>query len=151
MTELKGLIFDLDGTLVDSAPDLRQALNAMLKESGRQGLGIDEVKRLVGDGMMPLIDRAFAATGGPPPAYNAYGSFQTFIKHYRALPADAAQIYPGTREVLEKYKAAGVRLGVCTNKQEAATIKLMADLKKYCSASSPAAIRFRCISPIRSM
>jgi phosphoglycolate phosphatase len=128
MPELKGLIFDLDGTLVDSAPDLRHALNAMLEQYERRGLGLDEVKTMVGDGMMPLIDRAFAATGGAPPGFNAYNSFQTFIAQYRNMKADPAQVYPDAVATLEKYQGAGVKLGVCTNKQEAATHRLLEQL-----------------------
>src|SRR5277367_1957099 len=103
MPHLQGLIFDLDGTLVDSAPDLRHALNAMLEQHERRPLSLDEVKTMVGDGMMPLIDRAFTVTGGTPPGFNAYTSFQAFIAHYRSLKADVAQVYPGARAMLEKY------------------------------------------------
>ena len=63
MPQLLGLIFDLDGTLVDSAADLRQALNALLAAHGRRGLTLDEVKSLTGDGLQAMMQRAFAATG----------------------------------------------------------------------------------------
>src|ERR1700688_919321 len=99
MPQLQGLIFDLDGTLIDSAPDLRQALNAMLTEYGRLPLSLDEVKRAVGDAMMPLITRAFMATGGLPPGLNSYDCFESFIAHYRSLKPDPAQIYPQAKEV----------------------------------------------------
>lgn len=125
MPRLSGLIFDLDGTLIDSAPDLRQALNAMLAEHGRRPMSLDEVKRAVGDGMIPLIERAFKETGGLPENFNSYNCFQNFIAHYRRLNADLGQIYPGAQETLAFYHGKGIKLGICTNKQEAATIHLL--------------------------
>jgi phosphoglycolate phosphatase len=128
MALLKGLIFDLDGTLVDSAPDLSQALNATLHEAGRPPLDLDTVKAMTGDGMMPLVTRAFERTGGLPEGFNAYNSVQTFITFYRNLKADQSQIYPDVREVLEFYRSSGVKLGICTNKHEASTHKLLHDI-----------------------
>jgi phosphoglycolate phosphatase len=133
MPVLQALIFDLDGTLVDSVPDLRQALNAMLRDQGRRELTLDETKAMTGDGMMPMIERAYAATGGVPPGLNSYASFQGFIKHYRSLTPDPAQVYPKAREMLARYHGMGVKLGVCTNKQEAATAQILEQLglKRY--------------------
>jgi len=128
MPQLKGLIFDLDGTLVDSAPDLRHALNATLAGFGRRALTPDEVKQAIGDGMMPMLNRAFAATGGEPPHFDSYACFQTFINHYRNLKPDAAQIYPEGHEILKKYHGRGVKIGLCTNKQEAASVRLLEQL-----------------------
>jgi phosphoglycolate phosphatase len=135
MPLLSGLIFDLDGTLIDSAPDIRQALNAMLVEYGRRPMTLDEVKHAVGDGMMPLIQRAFEATGGAPKGFNSYATFQIFINHYRSLDPDPAQIYPQARETLEHYFDKGLKFGICTNKQGAATVQLLQklDLVRYFS------------------
>jgi phosphoglycolate phosphatase len=135
MPQLSGLIFDLDGTLIDSAPDIRQALNTMLAGYGRRALSLDEVKRFVGDGLMPTIQRSFDATGGVPESFNSYASFQIFIGHYRNLKPDPAQIYPQARETLELYFDKGLKLGICTNKQGAATEQLLTqlDLAKYFS------------------
>ncbi|HUY68504.1 MAG TPA: HAD-IA family hydrolase [Alphaproteobacteria bacterium] len=128
MPRLQGLIFDLDGTLVDSAPDLRQALNAMLEGHGRRTVGLDETKRMVGDGMIPLVTRAFEATGGVPENFDSYTAAKIFIDHYRGLPADPVQIYPGAREALEGFCRSGIPLGICTNKQESATLRLLQEL-----------------------
>ena len=128
MPKLSGLIFDLDGTLIDSAPDLRRAINAMLAENGRRALNLEEVKRAVGDGMIPLITRAFQITGGVPENFNSYGCFQNFIAHYRDLDPDPVQIYPHVEETLKYYHSKGIKLGICTNKQEAATHHLMQQL-----------------------
>ena len=64
MPSLKAIIFDLDGTLVDSARDLQDATNALLAEEGLRPISLDEVKSMIGDGAAKLVERAFAATGG---------------------------------------------------------------------------------------
>jgi phosphoglycolate phosphatase len=79
MNELHAIIFDLDGTLIDSAPDLAQALNLMLKDYGRRALPLNEVKSMTGDGMLPMMMRAFAATGKPITHEESYVCFQNFI------------------------------------------------------------------------
>ncbi|MDP9127676.1 MAG: HAD-IA family hydrolase [Pseudomonadota bacterium] len=129
MPVLQGLIFDLDGTLVDSAPDLRQALNRTLRAHGRRDVSLEEVTRMVGDGMLPLLSRAFAITGEALPDSQSYVMFQEFIGHYRNQHADPAQIYPHAIETLEHFKTLGIQLGICTNKQEAATLHLLEELK----------------------
>ena len=131
MPSLQGLIFDLDGTLVDSAPDVRQALNTVLRTHGRRPLTLEEIKALSGDGLLVQLQRAFAVTGDAEP--NPMNAFQEFITAYRALMPDPAQIYPDVRETLERYHKLGVKLGVCTNKQEAATLRLLdqLDLSRY--------------------
>jgi phosphoglycolate phosphatase len=133
MPRLEGLIFDLDGTLLDSAPDLRQALNATMKMHGRRELTLDEVKGMTGDGMLPMLSRAFQATGKAVSDADAYASFQTFITQYRALPPDKTQIYPLARETLETFSRKNIAIGLCTNKQEAATRQLLQglDLIRY--------------------
>jgi phosphoglycolate phosphatase len=129
MPRLQGLIFDLDGTLLDSAPDLRQAVNLTLRAYGRHEIGIDEIKNLVGDGMMTLVQRAFAATGKPLDTIGAQKAAQLFLANYQGLPPDRAQIYPYVLEQLDRFQKSGVRLGLCTNKQEAATHSLLEDLE----------------------
>lgn len=133
MPLLQGLIFDLDGTLVDSAPDIRQALNLTLKTHGRRPLALNEVKNLIGDGFLTTLGKAFAATGEAIPDSESYVRFQEFIAHYREQKPDPAQIYPHARETLESFHNAGVRLGICTNKQEASTHDLLdaLGLKRY--------------------
>ena len=133
MPKLRGLIFDLDGTLVDSAPDIRQALNATLAGQGRRHLTLDEVKSFVGDGMLTSLQRAFAATGAGLSNDESYRQFQNFISFYREQPAEMAQIYPQVRETLDGFLQDGVKLGLCTNKQETSTHRLLdeLDLARY--------------------
>ena len=133
MPHLKGLIFDLDGTLLDSAPDLRQALNLTLKAGNRRELNIDEVKDLTGDGLMPLLGRAFKLTGEVLSEVEIYQNFQQFINFYRDVKPDVAQIYPQAVEMIGFYKKSGIKIGLCTNKQEEATLRLLEelDIKNY--------------------
>jgi phosphoglycolate phosphatase len=128
MPQLHALICDLDGTLLDSAPDLRQALNAALKAEGRRALTLEEVEAMIGDGMLPLIQRAYAATGAPVSVAESYPKFERFIGFYRELQPDPAQIYPHVTEVLAALQKAGVKLAICTNKQEEATHRLLKQL-----------------------
>lgn len=127
MPRLQGLIFDLDGTLIDSAPDIRQALSLMLAEHGRRAVTLEEAQRAVGDGAMVTVQRVFAWTGAPLTT-DAYPLMKRFLTHYRNIRADPAQIYPGVVDLLRHYQQAGVKLGVCTNKQEEATYKLLEEL-----------------------
>ncbi len=127
MPRLQSVLFDLDGTLLDSAPDIAQALNKMLAENGREGLPVDTVKTFIGDGAMETCRRALKATGGVP-GDDLFPYVQRFILNYRSLPPDPAQIFPGVPDMLSELNKAGVKLAVCTNKQEAATKGLLDQL-----------------------
>lgn len=124
MSLLKAVLFDLDGTLLDSAPDIRQALNQMLTDEGRAPLPLSTVTTMIGDGAMELCHRALEATGGME-GTDVYPYVQKFIAAYRSLPPDPAQIFPGVRETLAALRQANVKLGVCTNKQETSTKKIL--------------------------
>src|ERR1700690_1658296 len=108
------LVLDLDGTLVDSAPDIAAALNRVLARRGLAPLELPAVTAMVGDGWRILVQRAFAARGFTPdePDYAAYAS------DYAANAAVATRPFPGTEAVLRTLADAGWRLGVCTNKPE---------------------------------
>ena len=104
MPILQGLIFDLDGTLMDSAPDLRHALNQTLRAYGRRDVTLEETEHMVGDGMLTLLARAFAATGEAIDSAKSYAYFQEFIGYYRNQKPDPAQIYPHAVETLDLTK-----------------------------------------------
>jgi len=125
----RGIIFDLDGTLIDSAPDLHAAANALLAEAGRPPLSLDAVTRMIGDGMPRLIERAFAATGAPAPADRMPELTRRFLKVYQdpARP-HLTRAYAGVAEGLDALRRAGLRLAVCTNKLEAAARSVLAEL-----------------------
>jgi phosphoglycolate phosphatase len=109
------LVLDLDGTLVDSAPDLAAALNRLMAARGLAPLGLSEVTTMVGDGVRVLLQRAFAARGTVPQEadYDAYAA------DYGAHFAVATRPFPGAEAALQALAASGWRFAVCTNKPEA--------------------------------
>lgn len=128
MPQLLGLIFDLDGTLIDSAADLRQALNAVLSSHSRRALTLDEVKAATGDGLRVMLGRAFAASGDPlPPAIEA-AVMQDFMTAYQNQKASREQLYPHVEATLNFYRTEGVKIGLCTNKLYAPTMRLLNDV-----------------------
>jgi len=113
----RAVVFDLDGTLVDSAGDIRTALNRTLVEAGRPALGLDAVKGMIGDGAKRLLARAFAASGdglAEPALERAYRRFLFFYEGANAVTL--TRPYPGVPETLARLAQAGLRLGLCTNK-----------------------------------
>ncbi len=125
-TEPLDLVFDLDGTLIDSAPDLHACLNRLLAAEGRRCLDLAEVVAMVGDGVPALVRRAYEATGGLP------DDIEAAIAQYRALYGDALADrtvpYPGVIETLALLLAAGHRMAVCTNKPLAPTLEILETL-----------------------
>jgi phosphoglycolate phosphatase len=120
------LVFDLDGTLVDSVPDLRAALNEMLRERGRRPLSPPEVKRMVGDGVPALVARALAASGADPA--ESATALPRFLEIYEANAAHLSRPYPGVPETLGTLRQRGYRTAICTNKPQRATIAVMQGL-----------------------
>jgi phosphoglycolate phosphatase len=121
MSESFAVVFDLDGTLIDSAPDVRAALNAVLAEEGRRQLSLAEVQELVGEGAAALIERAWAATGQPTASPALAPLIERYLAHYRAHPADHTHVYDGVVCLLEGLRAKGCLLGICTNKPSGMT------------------------------
>jgi phosphoglycolate phosphatase len=109
--------------LVDSAEDLRQALNRLLAEERHRAVSIDEVKGIIGDGVMKLVERALAATGADPA--RAPALLPRFLAFYEGNAAAHTRAYPGAREALEALASAGLRIGVVTNKPYAATLEIL--------------------------
>jgi phosphoglycolate phosphatase len=128
LTPFDAVVFDLDGTLADTAPDLQAHVNSVLEELGRPGLDLDEVRLLVGDGARTLLRRGLEATGGVPAGADLDLLFARFLERYTARPADNSTVHRDVVEVLEGLQARGLRLGVCTNKAQAPTDRLLAAL-----------------------
>ncbi len=122
------IIFDLDGTLVDTAPDLLASLNAVLVKAGHRAVVPSELRHLVGYGVRTLFERAFAETGADvaPSLVDAYSA--DFLAYYRANIARESQLFPGVVETLEQLAAGGAGLGICTNKPHDLTELLLAEL-----------------------
>jgi phosphoglycolate phosphatase len=121
------LVFDLDGTLVDSAPDLTDALNAVLRERGYPTpLSRAEVRPMIGDGVAALVARAFAARGGG--AAEAAEALPRFVALYEANATRLTRPYPQVRETLARLRRGGYRTAICTNKLQRATEVVLRDL-----------------------
>jgi phosphoglycolate phosphatase len=130
------LIFDLDGTLVDTAPDLLNALNTILVREGRLPVQVPDLRHLVGFGSKVMIDEAFKMTGDPVDPARLDSLIDAYIAEYSSHIADASRSYPGVVETLEALKAEGARMGVLTNKPQELTDLLMSKLglDKYFAA-----------------
>jgi phosphoglycolate phosphatase len=122
------LLCDLDGTLIDSAPDLADALSDLLVEAGRRRVGEDEVKAMVGDGVAVLVERGFAATGGVPAPEALHAQVARYTALYETRMTARTRLYPGALAALRALRAEGWRLAVCTNKPERASREIVAAL-----------------------
>ncbi len=117
---LNAVLFDLDGTLLDTAADIARALNRAFTERGWQPLRVADVSRMIGRGSPILIERAAASLGHSMTANEQAIVLQRFFDHYGALEESNesdAKPYPGVPETLAKLHAAGLKIAVVTNKQ----------------------------------
>ncbi len=134
---INAVVFDLDGTLIDSAPDLRTAVNRLLAEKGRRPLDLGAVTAMVGDGVHKLVERALTATGDAVPAGGEIArATRRFIEFYEGHGAVLTRAYAGAAEALTRLKNEGYALGICTNKPHGATCEILGalDLEGYFSA-----------------
>lgn len=108
------VVFDLDGTLIDSAPDMHRAVNLMLADLGCAPLTLPDIRTMVGDGASALIARALAARQcvNADPAK----ALDDFLAHYEADPTNVTRTFAGVAETLERLRSIGLTLAVCTNK-----------------------------------
>ena len=119
------VVFDLDGTLIDSAPDMRVALNRVLGRKGRRSLELAEMVAMIGDGAQQMVAHAFAATGAPAAEDDLPMLTRNFLDFYEPLEARLTRPYPGVVETLDGLAAAGLSLGLCTNKPHAPALELL--------------------------
>ena len=120
-----GIAFDLDGTLVESAPDLMNALNFALTRAGRNAVSLDAVKHMIGDGIGVLVEKGFAATGDLPEADELATAVEACLSYYEAHPVDESFAFEGVLDALGSLKQAGYVLSVCTNKPHAAAVSVL--------------------------
>jgi phosphoglycolate phosphatase len=125
--DLQGAViaFDLDGTLVETAPDLIGALNVVLGERGLAQMPLASARTLVGRGARKLIEKGFAAAGHPLDEAEIGGLVTRFIEAYAARIASESHPYPGLIQALDALQAAGAILCVCTNKRSDLSLALL--------------------------
>lgn len=113
------IVFDLDGTLIDSAPDLHAALNKVLTDEGAAAVSLQQTRSFIGHGIPHLVHAARLASGIDPAREAAMTA--AMFRHYMAAPARLSRPYPGAIACLETLQARGHPLGLCTNKAIAPT------------------------------
>lgn len=127
MIQFRTIVFDLDGTLVDSAPDLAAALNHTLVTMGRSTVSLDAASKMIGNGARMLLRRGLAATGETSDALVGE-AYPIFMVYYGDHLCDLTRPYPGIEGALDQLAGRGVALAVCTNKPEVPARALIAAL-----------------------
>lgn len=130
------VVFDLDGTLVDTAPDLANTLNLILTDEGAPPIPFDEARLLIGGGARAMLERGLRACNLPLKIEELDQLFDRFIAHYAAHIADYSRPFPGVESALNRLAQEGFLLAVCTNKLEWLSRKLLdaLDLTRHFAA-----------------
>jgi phosphoglycolate phosphatase len=124
--DMATIIFDLDGTLVDTAPDLIATLNAILGREGLPGLPEEEARGLIGHGARRMLERGLATAGRNRTDIDRL--FRDFIAYYSDHIADRSRPFPGVEAALDTLAERGCTFAVCTNKLEALSVRLLTTL-----------------------
>ena len=111
-------VFDLDGTLVDTAPDLAASLNHCLAAAGMAPMPLDVVRPHAGHGAKVMLREAYRRDGRDLDETEMRDQVTRFIAYYQDHIADQSRLFPGVLESMDRLEAAGMRLAVCTNKYE---------------------------------
>lgn len=125
MTPQPTLVFDLDGTLVDTAPDLIDTLNAMLAREGIEPVPFAEARQFIGGGARMLIERGLAAKGRTPAPAETDRLYAAYVSAYEERIADLSRPFPGLEGALDALASRGFCFVVCTNKLERLSVKLL--------------------------
>lgn len=120
------IVFDLDGTLIDSAADLAAAINAMLAGFGCEPLPVAEVRRMIGDGVAMLVTRALAARRCEQ--VDPAAAARVFMRHYESDATSLTTAFEGADEALQALQTAGIPLALCTNKPARITAGILSSL-----------------------
>ena len=123
------IVFDLDGTLIDTAPDLIDTLNVILARHDVAPVAFDEARTMIGAGVKPLLQRALASKGKKFPPEEIDRLFAEYLEIYAAHIADRSRPFPGLEHALDALVARRCRLAVCTNKLEWLSVKLLKELQ----------------------
>lgn len=122
------VVFDLDGTLIDTAPDLIDTLNLILARHDLEPIPFEASRVMIGAGVRPLLLRGLASKGIQLPPEQVDQLFAEFLDIYAAHIADRSRPFPGLERALDALAAQGCRLAVCTNKLEWLSVKLLKQL-----------------------
>lgn len=122
------VVFDLDGTLVDSAPDLAAALNRLLAAEGRRRVSLNEASVMIGDGVRVLVERGFAATGAPVEGAVLDEMTKRYLADYGKNACVETKPFSGAEDSLRALAARGMKMAVCTNKPEGPSRAILAGL-----------------------
>ena len=123
------ILIDVDGTLVDSVPDLAYCVDEMMKRLGRAPWGEGRVREWVGNGVERLVRRALVGQLDGEPADEDFAkAYPVFLELYADNTSKRSRLFPGVREGLDWFRDRGYRLGCVTNKAERFTIPLLSDL-----------------------
>ncbi len=127
-TDFKCVIFDLDGTLVDTAPDLLATLNVLFTRRGHREITLSEIQTVIGSGAKAMIRAGGALTGTPFSDAEIEELFLEYMDYYSAHIADHSKLFPGGQDLLEACKARAIPMAICTNKLESLAVGLLATL-----------------------
>jgi phosphoglycolate phosphatase len=122
------VVFDLDGTLVDSSHDITRAVNAMLTGHGLPGLAPAQVEPLLGEGARSLVEAVYAILGVEVGPDRLSEDTATYLAHYAREPVKDSVLYLDARPALDELRRRGVALGVCTNKNTDLAVRVLTEL-----------------------
>lgn len=126
---MRAVIFDLDGTLCDSAPDLKASANVLLRSLDHEPLSLDVIRSFIGNGVPKLVERVMKHSSIEFTEQRHRELTTAFEKIYAANPVTHTVLYPGVRDALDMLQRRGYKMGVCTNKVHKITEMVLSGLK----------------------
>ncbi len=125
---MRAIVFDLDGTLVDSAPDIAWGINRMLADHGLAPLPVRDVERLTGEGAPALVAKSYESLGVAVDDDRVARDTAAYLAHYRGRPCVDSTLFADAATALPALRRAGIALGICTNKPESLAVLVLREL-----------------------